>query len=936
MPGIHVRTSSQTDWNKHEKDQALTVPGSYWLCHKKTIFKFTFKYPKYNRNVKKKFQHDKELMKVIRRIIKSQPISKQGQQFGTRHLLVTYNHRPWDRQDKIFAKLKFDEKPNVTVYHNEFFLTVKILLVDLRPDNRRDFVDGLIVYGDKTNDTIIIDQNSTTNSSLDDLSNDNLNISIDKNNDEEKITDSSVTIYGDLDNSPLDQSESEVPIEIDSSLSSPLNDMQETIDMPYQYLIERDIEKSKTLNKRKCTVGTNYNSIPSTFIIPDEKITHEKCETIVSSFGNNNGQTNIDNIIDTTNESKDKKCDKIKPPPLILQNDNNNFKNISNELNKIIKLPIDIEEKMKSPIKINEMTPIKSPSSFFKLTSTPTQSPLSKNHSISNLIDQITPKSANITDLVMEGLMFTIRQDKDSLTVVEQKTKLEPDEVLENSEKIETQEGAECLVNSSLLKLENLITKIDKSNSNNSNNKNKIKSNNLPCSYFGQNIDNHNYNDDYLNNKNNNSNVVLLNRMSKSEVDEFFSLAKKNVYPDETKNKSIDSISMDVDDSKSESGEVIDSKSESAKSIDSMPMDVEYIYPDFKDDCPKEVEKNNKKQKKIKGRNVKSTDDSDTDVIDDEDDDDNDDVNKNDKTGNESDTPSMADEDIIPEALQNKIDINHDESNLLMDDHDDGDEEEEENYYTPPDVSFKSKKLKAKSPRIVSNEVVSFDLSTLRSVKSNRKSTDTDKSNDADKSNDTDKSNDSDDKTTPEDSNVQTDDEKINSDDTKIIHEEVNDDNKNTNSDELKMLDDNSKIEDEKKIENTEILKDTKLDDKKITNDKEKLIINTKKLDDLNANDKSPDNTNSIIKMEIDNDTKSSNSYNKRSRKKSPVVPRLTRKSLSMKRKLEELNKNDQPRKDVEIEMWKFLQDMSRGVRVVVKRLDLSDMSNIVAKNCIK
>lgn len=91
MPGIHVRASSQTDWNKREKDPALAVPGSYWLCHKKTIFKFTFKYPKYNRNVKKKFQHDKELMKVIRRIIKSQPISKQGQQFGTRHLLVTYS-----------------------------------------------------------------------------------------------------------------------------------------------------------------------------------------------------------------------------------------------------------------------------------------------------------------------------------------------------------------------------------------------------------------------------------------------------------------------------------------------------------------------------------------------------------------------------------------------------------------------------------------------------------------------------------------------------------------------------------------------------------------------------------------------------------------------------------------------------------------------------
>lgn len=723
----------------------------------------------------------------------------------------------------------------------------------------------------------------------------------------------------------LDQSESDISLEIDSSLSSPLNDMQETIDMPYQYLIERDIEKSKSLNKRKCTVGTNYNSIPSTFIIPDEKKTHKKCETIVSSLDKNNIQTNIENIIESTNENnlKDKKCDKIKPPPLILQNDNNNFKNLSNEIDKIIK----------SPIKINERTPIKSP--FFKLTSTPTQSPLSKSHSVGNFIDQITPKSANITDLVMEGLMFTIKQDKDSLTVVEQKTKLEPDEVLENSEKIETQEGAECLVNSSLLKLENLITKIDKSNSSNNSNKNKTKSNNLPCSYFGQNIDNHNYNNNYLNNNNNNSDVVLLNRMSKSEVDEFFSLPKKHVYADESKNGSIESKSESVKSIDSMSMDVDDSKDEPNKATDSMSMDFEYIYHDFKDDFPKVTEKNSKKSKKIKEKIVKSTDDSDTDILDDSDDsDDNDDTNdknKYDKTGNESDTPSMADEDIIPEALQN-----HDESNLLMDDHDDGDDEDEEeeekedNYYTPPDVPFTSKKLKNKSPRIVSNEVVSFDLSTLRSVKPNRKSTDTDKSNDLDKSND------NDDKTTTEDSNIETDDDKINSDVKKSIHEEVNDDNKKNNSDELKMLDDKSSIEDEKKIENSENLKDAKLDDKITSNDKEKLItINTKKPDDLNDNAKSPDNTKNIIKMEI-NGTKSSNSYNKKVTKKSTVVPRLTRKSLSMKRKLESLDKNDPPRKDVEIEMWKFLQDMSKGVRVVVKRLDLSDMSNLVAKNCIK
>lgn len=72
-------------------------------------------------------------------------------------------------------------------------------------------------------------------------------------------------------------------------------------------------------------------------------------------------------------------------------------------------------------------------------------------------------RSSNITDLVMEGLMFTIRQGRDSVAVIEQKTKLEVDEVLENSEKVETKAGEKCLLNSSLLRLENLVTMIDSS-----------------------------------------------------------------------------------------------------------------------------------------------------------------------------------------------------------------------------------------------------------------------------------------------------------------------------------------------------------------------------------------------------------------------------------------------------------------------------------------
>lgn len=75
--------------------------------------------------------------------------------------------------------------------------------------------------------------------------------------------------------------------------------------------------------------------------------------------------------------------------------------------------------------------------------------------------DPISARSSNITDQVMEGLMFTIKQDEDNVKVVEEKTKMELDEVLENSEKVETKEGERSLVNSSLLRLENLVTKIE-------------------------------------------------------------------------------------------------------------------------------------------------------------------------------------------------------------------------------------------------------------------------------------------------------------------------------------------------------------------------------------------------------------------------------------------------------------------------------------------
>lgn len=45
MPGIYVRTVGRLDWEDCE-EPTLTVPGSYWLCHKDNIYKFTFKFHK--------------------------------------------------------------------------------------------------------------------------------------------------------------------------------------------------------------------------------------------------------------------------------------------------------------------------------------------------------------------------------------------------------------------------------------------------------------------------------------------------------------------------------------------------------------------------------------------------------------------------------------------------------------------------------------------------------------------------------------------------------------------------------------------------------------------------------------------------------------------------------------------------------------------------
>ncbi|XP_015120180.1 uncharacterized protein LOC107043271 [Diachasma alloeum] len=334
MPGIHVRTLSNRGWDRREREPALTVPGSYWLCCKQNIYKFTFKYNKTTRSPQD-FSHARELMKVVRKIIKLQP--RQGQQFCTRHLLVTYNQSSWTRQDKMFAMLKFRDCPEAIAYPHAFILTIKTTSPDSLPLKSSPLPPRPSPADDSSTDS------STRLTPLPPTPPKKLK---------------SASFFGDL-ALPLVEKylhEQKDPPPPDDDSEEPLNDIQETVDMPYQYLIEREIEKTKAKVAKMSPTTRKSDPQP------------QNNEVTTSSRG--------------------------RPPPG------------------------------------------------------------------SSPIDTSTAKSADITDLVMEGLMFTIRQDKDSVTVVEQKTKLEPDEVLENSERVEGRTG-ECLVNSSLLKLENLVGKIE-------------------------------------------------------------------------------------------------------------------------------------------------------------------------------------------------------------------------------------------------------------------------------------------------------------------------------------------------------------------------------------------------------------------------------------------------------------------------------------------
>ncbi|XP_054011322.1 uncharacterized protein LOC128893991 isoform X1 [Hylaeus anthracinus] len=419
MPGIYVRETSWIDWIQQRENPVLTVPSSYWLCYKKNIYKFILRYHRTALNLTQ-FPYGKELMKIIRRIIKNQP--RQGQQFSTSNLLVTYNHTSWTRQDKMFALMKFKER-SVSAFSHAFVLTIKIMLplesIEQTSKNNR------------LNTSSKIDNFTKTSS-----------------NKQTSCVQSNKLI-----NSPKASLEPSVPH----------NDLSETKTKANKCL-KNSIVILQNINKNQSRSGTSSKLPNSTANKVDEnKIAADRLEESNCSVdenmqdktvGNNNiTASNINKISEDSNTVDATNIDSINLPYQYLIE-----REIEDAKRKMLDDEVSSNETKKRKIKeIDEH----STNSVKSLTDIAQSEEIHCQKKRKHLIENIQSRSSDITDLVMEGLMFTIRQEQDAVAVIEQKTKLEIDEVLENSEKIETKEGEKCLRNSSLLGLENLITMIE-------------------------------------------------------------------------------------------------------------------------------------------------------------------------------------------------------------------------------------------------------------------------------------------------------------------------------------------------------------------------------------------------------------------------------------------------------------------------------------------
>ncbi|XP_046750860.1 uncharacterized protein LOC124414032 isoform X2 [Diprion similis] len=383
MPGIRIWSIGKSDRTGQVQAQpTLNVPGSYWLSNKQNIYKFTFKYNESTRYTKE-FPYKDELMKIIRRIIKSQP--SQGE-LSTVHLSITYKHTFWTRQDKMFAMLKFCNRQGAAAFPQAFILTISIV------DNLANQPSGRVTQGDPY--LRCQDSNFFQSSAIS----------------------SSPAVITLSDQTMLPWAKANINRTKLTRLPSCRNEITTT------EIVAVDISPSQ----RTCT-GSNFDSFTNL---------HESLEGTPTKCISRSGPPRPDTW--TRLQSQVKKYDDTQ---LVTADDSMKYSQDTysahphTERGKLSNSPVMDKTNKRKDDEETEGSRTES--------------------------EKIYPRSSNITDLVMGGLMFTIKQDEDNVKVVEQRTKMELDEVLENSEKIETKEGSRCLVNSSLLGLENLVTNIE-------------------------------------------------------------------------------------------------------------------------------------------------------------------------------------------------------------------------------------------------------------------------------------------------------------------------------------------------------------------------------------------------------------------------------------------------------------------------------------------
>lgn len=469
MPGIHVRTAGEFNWVQQREALALTVPGSYWLCHKRNIYKFIFRYHRSMRNLKE-FCYGKELMKIIRKIIKYPP--PQGQQFETQNLLVSYNHTSWTRQDKMFAMLKFKERTNATAFSHAFILTVTVIGPSEVTESK-SIPEAIIHEENSVPENRSLDKKvkrKTENESNNSDTSSNI-LPAGDTHFRSKETNESVDSKSENAHTDNDSVEKVLANEEKPTYSTQADGLNNSPSKTCTQLQTSETRNSgnksntlKTIKKRG--KGTTENEKLSV----DDESGERKAKMPKLSLESNPSTSNEHNdcIIDEIATDSvnlpyqyliEKEIEDAKNKPETSQTFHSSKRSVRNDGEN--QGPNEHrQQKSVSPSKKNEPEVDAKVRETFNTKSNKCERWKVKSSRTLASNNNIT-RSSDITDLVMEGLMFTIKQGQDSVAVIEQKTKVEIDEVLENSEKVETKEGEKCLRNSSLLGLENLITMID-------------------------------------------------------------------------------------------------------------------------------------------------------------------------------------------------------------------------------------------------------------------------------------------------------------------------------------------------------------------------------------------------------------------------------------------------------------------------------------------